>query len=97
MQRVQEAPRTKRAMAQLLHMTQAKSGGGWVGSSLVHLGDSNVPNALMFIDKYSQVRNERICIYIYIYMGGIVAGAFGRFERSKRSHVHRQVLAGEMA
>jgi hypothetical protein len=55
LQRVQHAPRTTRAMHQLLHTTQAKCG-SWVGSSLIHLGDSNVPNAHMFIDKYSQVR-----------------------------------------
>ena len=54
MQRVQAAPRTSRAMHQLLHTTQQRLG-GWVGSSLIHLGDSNVPNAFMFIDKYSQV------------------------------------------
>ena len=56
LQRVQTAARTARAMQQLLHATQTKCG-EWVGSSLVHLGDSNVPNALMFIDKYSQIEH----------------------------------------
>ena len=44
-------------MAQLLQNTQA-SLGSWVGSSVVHLGDHNVPNALTFIDKYCQVNQK---------------------------------------
>jgi hypothetical protein len=41
-------------MQEILGYTQ-RSLGGWVGSSMIHLGDHNVPNTLMFIDKYTQV------------------------------------------
>lgn len=52
--RVQAAPKVSRLMQMILNRAQQKVG-YWVGSSVVHLGDHNVPNALMFIDKYTQV------------------------------------------
>ena len=55
MNRVQAAPKLSSAMHGILNRCMHRLGGGWVGSSVVHLGDHNVPNALMFIDKYTQV------------------------------------------
>ncbi|RHY30040.1 hypothetical protein DYB32_004669 [Aphanomyces invadans] len=52
--RIQPSPLISRAMHVILHSTQRKLD-HWVGSSVIHLGDKNVPNALMFIDKYAQV------------------------------------------
>jgi len=54
LQRVQSSPRILSAMRTILHRCQV-SLGNWVGSSVIHLGDTNVPNALLFIDKYTQV------------------------------------------
>jgi hypothetical protein len=48
--RVQAAHKTSRMMHAILNRAQ-KSLGGWVGSSVIHMGDHNVPNALMFIGK----------------------------------------------
>ncbi|EJD01551.1 uncharacterized protein FOMMEDRAFT_111459 [Fomitiporia mediterranea MF3/22] len=52
--RVQAAPKTLRMMHAILHRAQTNIG-SWVGSAAIHMGDHNVPNALMFIDKYSQI------------------------------------------
>ena len=53
--RVQPAPRCQQAMSQVLHECRSHCGGDWVGSTVVHLGDHNVPNAFSFLDKYTQV------------------------------------------
>lgn len=53
--RVQAAPSVSQAMYDILNTVQRRVG-SWVGSSVVHLGDYNVPNALTFIDKYAQVQ-----------------------------------------
>ncbi len=48
--RVQAAPKTSRLMHEILHKAQS-SIGSWVGSSVIHMGDHNVPNAFMFIGE----------------------------------------------
>ena len=53
--RVQPAPRCQQAMSQVLHECRSHCGGDWVGSTVVHLGDHNVPNALFFLVKYAAV------------------------------------------
>jgi len=92
LQRVQECPQVSRVMHAILETTQQEMG-GWVGSSTIHLGDHNVPNALMFIDKYTQV--PRILVPIVTVIEGIdkmvdsksskkyIEAAFGSAEGAK--------------
>jgi Protein of unknown function (DUF2009) len=53
--RVQACPKAGKVMRSLLHSTQQEAGAAWVGLSVIHLGDRDVPNALVFIDKYTQI------------------------------------------
>lgn len=53
--RVQSCPKVGRVMRGLLSKTQKAAGSAWVGLSVIHLGDRDVPNALVFIDKYTQI------------------------------------------
>eukprot|EP01062_Namystynia_karyoxenos_P083329 TRINITY_DN9575_c0_g1_i1.p1 TRINITY_DN9575_c0_g1~~TRINITY_DN9575_c0_g1_i1.p1 ORF type:complete len:625 (+),score=206.59 TRINITY_DN9575_c0_g1_i1:84-1958(+) len=53
--RVKGAPRVALRMRQHVQAAQRKMDGRWVGIQVVHLGDNDVPNALVFIDKYTQV------------------------------------------
>lgn len=57
--RVQTAPTLYNALVDILEKTKQELG-QWVGSEKIHLGDSQVPNAFYFIDKYAQI--SRIAI-----------------------------------
>ncbi|KAK2950415.1 putative UPF0652 like protein [Blattamonas nauphoetae] len=53
--RMQSCPGTSRAMSKVMGRVMDHLKEPWVGLSVVHLGDSNVPNAFVFLDKYTQV------------------------------------------
>ena len=57
--RLQQAPFTGRAMNNMLHEAMQAAGGDWVGSSVVHLGDHNVPNVSHCTHQLSAPRNLR--------------------------------------
>eukprot|EP00211_Chloroparvula_japonica_P001276 CAMPEP_0119120864 /NCGR_PEP_ID=MMETSP1310-20130426/1728_1 /TAXON_ID=464262 /ORGANISM="Genus nov. species nov., Strain RCC2339" /LENGTH=575 /DNA_ID=CAMNT_0007110371 /DNA_START=42 /DNA_END=1766 /DNA_ORIENTATION=- len=93
LQRVQSSPRVLREIQKVLVRTQARVG-SWVGSSVIHLGDKNVPNALMFIDKYTQVQRILNPIVLTLnridkwkddeYISKLVDDSFGGKEKLKK-------------
>ena len=70
LQRVQPSPRVYKAMHEILARTKMTLR-NWVGSSVIHLGDNNVPNTLVFIDKYTQVPRILGSVELLIYFFNI--------------------------
>lgn len=63
--RVKPCPRVGRAMHSIIAQAMDRNG-TWIGSSVVHLGDRTVPNALFFLDKYLQVPRILTPVYIVV-------------------------------
>ncbi|ODV76304.1 uncharacterized protein CYBJADRAFT_146238 [Cyberlindnera jadinii NRRL Y-1542] len=59
--RVKACPSLYKEMYRIIAECKSKCS-SWIGSSVVHLGDDAVPNALFFLDKYTQVPNILIPI-----------------------------------
>lgn len=53
--RMCNAPRSYARMSKSIAEAEAAMGGRWVGIKVVHLGDRDVPNPLVFIDKYTVI------------------------------------------
>ncbi|KAF5097800.1 hypothetical protein DV451_003680 [Geotrichum candidum] len=68
--RIKPCPYVNRSMQVIIQRTMDRTGHKWIGSSVVHLGDRAVPNALFFLDKYTQV--PRILTPIYLVISNIV-------------------------
>ncbi|KAG5464203.1 hypothetical protein LSCM1_00383 [Leishmania martiniquensis] len=52
--RMCSAPKSYGVMSRLVRDTEQRLG-GWVGIKVIHLGDRDVPNPLVFIDKYTVI------------------------------------------
>lgn len=80
MNRLQTCYNVSRAMHAILGKVQHQAK-GWVGLSVIHLGDRDVPNALMFIDKYPAYNQLAILLHLTNYYIYTSITYFSTFDR----------------
>jgi hypothetical protein len=83
--RVQHAPRIGKAIHRILHSVQSRVD-AWVGSSVVHLGDHNVPNALMSVT---------ICPWSFLLAGSLFTQVYRQIQPSLSHFEPNRSLRGE--
>jgi len=96
--RLQQCPGVRYEMNAILRRVQSKFP-RWVGLAVVHLGDRDVPNALVFIDKYTQVPNilapitSAIARLDNVVSGDAAFGAYVSQEWGGLDQLKMQILA----
>ncbi|KAI9141880.1 hypothetical protein BKA69DRAFT_1071721 [Paraphysoderma sedebokerense] len=83
-QGLNRCPRVSRAMHTILSRAQQKVG-YWVGSSVIHLGDENVPNVSRILNPIIRCLEEADVLYENEHMQTFVDNMFGGLERCKKS------------
>lgn len=53
--RLCRSPKSYKIMSECVREAEARMGGVWPGIKVIHVGDRDVPNPLVFIDKYTQI------------------------------------------
>lgn len=92
--RIKACPSVARSMHNIIKKAMDRTG-KWIGSSVVHLGDRAVPNALFFLDKYTQVPRILTPVHIVIqnvdriardpYIHDCIVAQFGSIDDLKKS------------
>lgn len=92
--RIKPCSSVSRSMHNIIQRSMDRTG-KWIGSSVVHLGDHAVPNALFFLDKYTQVPRILAPVHIVIqnidkiardpYLHESLISQFGSIDGLKKS------------
>lgn len=92
--RIKVCPSVSRSMHNIIQRSMDRTG-KWIGSSVVHLGDRAVPNALFFLDKYTQVPRILTPVHLVVqnvekiardpYVYECITAQFGSVDGLKKS------------